>query len=85
MDQALSREQLNLQPLKVVERLTPFYSTIDEKGLDAGGVAALYYKAALQASNDRINRVRRGMIIGGLIRQFSDDEILRQLRQEGLA
>jgi hypothetical protein len=39
----------------------------------------IYYKAALQATNDRVNRVRRGEIIGGLLEGKSYEEILKTL------
>ena len=42
----------------------------------------IYYKAALQASNDRINRVRRGLIVEGLIRRLSEREIITTLKAQ---
>jgi hypothetical protein len=84
LDQALSREGLDLQPETVVERLTRFYSAIDNASLEGATLAAVYYKAALQASNDRINRVRRGVIVSGLLRQFPDEQILELLQHDGL-
>ena len=55
---------------RVAKALKEFYVTVDavrdEDGLDDER-AANYYKAALQATNDRVNRVRRGEIIAQVI------------------
>ena len=42
-------------------------------------MSALYYKAALQASNDRGNRLRRATIFSGVLRERTDAEILEDL------
>jgi hypothetical protein len=67
-----------------VECLEGFYSKIDSSSVDFTGLAAVYYKAALQASNDRINRVRRGAIIAGLLRTSPEPAILAEMQQENL-
>jgi len=85
LDSALNEENLKLDPLKVVADLQGFYESIDRGGIGEDSLPAIYYKAALQASNDRVNRVRRGMIIAGILRDQSADEIHQRLRQEGLA
>jgi hypothetical protein len=54
---ALVQEKEELQPSNVVQALTAFFSEIDA-GQSMGAFAGIYYKAALQASNDRVNRVR---------------------------
>lgn len=84
MDQALSVQALNLQPHEVVRTLEDFYGRIDSNALDFSGIPAIYYKAALQASNDRINRVRRGVIVAGLLRTQPEDEIMAELIREGM-
>ena len=84
IDQALSVENLDLQPHEVVQALEDFFGRIDSNALDLSGAPAVYYKAALQASNDRINRVRRGMIIAGILRLQSEATILTQLKDQGL-
>ncbi|QDL55030.1 DUF262 domain-containing protein [Rhodoferax aquaticus] len=62
-------EGLPLQPSVVVESLNAFFKTVDQGSLESGDlVAATYYKAAVQASNDRINRERRGQIIRDVLR-----------------
>jgi hypothetical protein len=81
---ALIQEGLRLQPSDVVANLNSFYSDIDAGSLNQGDIAGVYYKAALQASNDRLNRVRRGLIIGGIIRSVAREEIKSTLQQHGL-
>jgi hypothetical protein len=34
-----------------------------------------YYKAALQASNDKINIIRRGVIVGGVLEKIPKEDI----------
>ena len=67
-----------------MEKLEDFYKRIDSTSLGLVGVAAIYYKAALQATNDRLNRVRRGTIIGGILLKFTDDTIFAELKARGL-
>ena len=63
------REGFALQPGAVVESLNSFFKKVDQGGLESEDVvAATYYKAAVQASNDRINRERRGKIIRDILR-----------------
>ena len=85
LDFALNEESLKIDPMKVVADLQRFYESIDRGGIGENSLPGIYYKAALQASNDRVNRVRRGMIIAGILRDRSADEIHQRLRQEGLA
>ena len=84
LDQALSLKTQKLQPGDTVEKLEDFYKRIDSTSLGLAGVAAIYYKAALQATNDRLNRVRRGTIIGGILLKFTDDTIFAELKARGL-
>ena len=84
LDQILSRAAHSLQPSTVVNDLETFYGRIDTTSVSVSDVPAIYYKAALQASNDRINRVRRGVIVSGVLRQLSDQNILGELNKEGL-
>ena len=57
-----------LQPTAVLEALQEFYSEVDAQGSDSKNPAvSVYYKAAVQASNDKGNRVRRGEIIRHVI------------------
>lgn len=55
---ALCKEELDLQPSNVIEALQPFFEVVDRGDFEGNRLAATYYKAALQASNDRVNTVR---------------------------
>lgn len=85
LDQCLHIRGMNMQPSKVLETLTAFYNDVEGAALNQDSVSAIYYKAALQASNDKINRIRRGVVIGSLLLDLSKDEILVKLRTDGLA
>ena len=62
-------EGLALQPSVVVESLNAFFNLVDQGSLESANIVAnTYYKAAVQASNDRINRERRGQIIRDVLR-----------------
>lgn len=62
-------EGLALQPSVVVESLNAFFNSVDQGSLESADIVAnTYYKAAVQASNDRINRERRGQIIRDVLR-----------------
>lgn len=82
LDQSFTRERLALQPSKVLGRLDEFYAVVETAGLEGNAIAAVYYKAALQASNDRINRVRRGLIVEGLLRDYTEEQIAETLRRQ---
>lgn len=81
---ALALEKLSLQPSLVVERLERFYDEVDTKTFEPLHIAGLYYKAALQASNDRLNRIRRGIIVAGIIRDESNMTIVTELLRRDL-
>lgn len=81
---ALAQENLNLQPSEVVGRLQNFFDIVDRGDFEGNALAAAYHKAALQASNDRVNRVRRGAIVGGLIRGTEPELLKGQLIQLAL-
>lgn len=85
LDQCLHVQRLNLQPSKVLETLNEFYNLIDSSGVNQISVTSIYYKAALQASNDKINRIRRGAVVGGLLLELTYEEILEKLHAEGLS
>jgi Protein of unknown function DUF262 len=73
-----------LEPSNLLETLTNFYSGIDAVSVEVSGVAGIYYKAALQATNDRVNRLRRAYIIGGILRDYDDLQIMEAMRGAGL-
>jgi hypothetical protein len=84
MDHLLNVQTASLNPSTVVDAISKFYESIDTDSVDGGSIQGIYYKAALQASNDRINRVRRGAIIGGKIFGKTDAEIVNTLKFSNL-
>ena len=72
---AALQEKVPLQPSNVVNSLTDFYAEVDAGSLNQDQVAGIYYKAAIQANNDRLNRVRRGLIVGALLRDIPLSQI----------
>lgn len=84
LDRCLNQMELDLQPSEVVDTLQDFYSAVGGADVNASNVPSIYYKAALQASNDKLNRLRRGVIIGYILEGKSHDEIMEQLVQDGL-
>ncbi len=80
---ALINSNIKLSPTDVVNRVQKFYDSISND-LSDGSISGIYYKAALQASNDRLNRMRRGEIISGTIVGRSEGDIMEGLRVNGL-
>ena len=73
-------EGINLQPSVVLESLNSFFKDVDQFGLDSTNIAvSTYYKAAVQASNDRINRERRGQIVRAILRAVDPLEVVLAL------
>jgi len=64
---AMFKRQKQFSPLSVAEQLTTFYSQVDNMDFhgDPESDPSRYYKASLQATNDRSSRVTRGEIIRG--------------------
>jgi len=81
---ALVRDKIELIPDVVIGAMSEFYSAVDSGELGANTLAGVYYKAALQASNDRVNRVRRGIIIGGILTDVEEALIWVELADQGL-
>lgn len=83
---SLSEEQEEMpEPSELLERLNTFYDSIDTTNVDGGSVKGIYYKAAVQATNDKVNRLRRAQIIAGIIRGHEEAEIWKALELKGLA
>jgi len=69
---ALIRKRMELDPEEVRIRLIQFYDRIDSREevdvqSDVKELLDAYYSAAVQATNDRANRIRRGEIIQTVI------------------
>ena len=84
LDQILNFKNPDIQPGFVVEAIQTFLNGINTKMTESSAVHAIYYKSALQATNDRLNRVRRGIIIGGLLEGQNLGEIESDLVEQGL-
>lgn len=69
-------------PLDTVQRLEQFFTQVDDEGMESVNRAvSVYAKASLQASNDRINRVRRGVVFAAVMH---GNDPLQALAAEGL-
>jgi len=66
---ALYSKKMKLEAKSLATHLLAFYDTVDavRENETESETAAAYYKAALQATNDRGNRVRRGEIVADVI------------------
>ena len=66
---ALYKRQKSIAPDRVASAILELYERVDdpEQRGDSEADAARYYKAALQATNDRSSRVTRGEILRGLL------------------
>lgn len=73
------------QPSELLEALTTFYSAIETASVDAVDVHGIYYKAAIQATNDKVNRIRRAVIIASVLRNIDATETMEMLKKDGLA
>lgn len=84
LDIALHGEQIALDPADILKKLNAFYAQVDSEPGERSEVADVYYKSALQASNDRNNRLRRGIILAGVLRGIEAADILTELRDKAL-
>lgn len=72
--------ELALQPSDVLQAFNGFFREVDQFGLESQNIAvSTYYKAAVQASNDRINRERRGRIVRAILHKTDPVEAVREL------
>lgn len=67
----LVKERLDFRPEEVGAQLTEFYNRVDKAGAGADHAEEVngYYKAVIQATNDRSNRIKRGQIISQVMRE----------------
>ena len=85
LDLLFRSEEYTPQPSEVVELMATFYRQIEGATVDAADIPGIYYKAALQATNDKVNRLRRGCIISGILRRQDHKRIMHALHGAGLA
>lgn len=72
----LMRENKAPTPSETLDRLDKFFEAVDNEGLESvHAPVALYAKAAIQASNDRLNRVRRGQILNAILTGIDSNQI----------
>lgn len=57
--------------------LDRFYGSVDSADSDDDSKAGRYYKATLQASNDRQSRITRGEIVAGIIEEAANKSVKR--------
>lgn len=79
LDSLVNDLQAPLQPSEVVDRVETFFAEIDQSTVNASSLPGIYYKAAVQASNDRGNRMRRGVILSGIMLGADEAEIMTGL------
>lgn len=85
IDSLLNKQRLNLDPYTVVTAISSFYGFVNQApGAGTPVLPTIYYNAAVQASNDRVNRARRAIIIEGIITQQEEVQILNHLKNENL-
>jgi hypothetical protein len=83
-DRAINMQGYSLLPSETIDRLQRFFGQVDFSNIDTMELSSLYHRAALQASNDRVNRVRRGIIFEGIIYGRNHQKILTDLEGAGL-
>jgi hypothetical protein len=84
LDQQLNILNNPVQPIAVLENLETLYGAINAGQIESQSVEGIYYKAALQASNDKLNRVRRGLIVSSVIEGKRNQEIIALLSEQDL-
>lgn len=84
IDNALNVDRIKLEPSDVLNRLIELYDSVDRENGNRDDIGEIYYKSALQASNDRNNRIRRGIIVGGKIAGITTGEIIAELKEKSL-
>ncbi|WP_191555011.1 DUF262 domain-containing protein [Brevundimonas aurantiaca] len=84
IDYLLEAGATDIQPSVVLDRLGTFYAGIETAGVSGSTLSGIYYKATVQASNDRSNRVRRGLIISGILTGVPEEVILQEFQREGV-
>lgn len=84
LDNILNVKEVNLQPGDVLSSIDTFFKGINSQDGNLSYSQNVYYKAALQATNDRLNRIRRGIIMNGVLMNDSIEVIDDKIRNEGI-
>jgi hypothetical protein len=61
------------EPSPLRAKLDGFYAAVDDASSEEDSDAGRYYRASLQASNDRSSRVLRGELIAAIIREAANE------------
>ena len=71
IDRAYIKEGREWDPTVAGANLGAFFARVDAVGSGSSDVdeVTTYYKAAIQATNDRSNRIRRGQVIAKVLRE----------------
>ena len=78
LDYLLSIKHIRLDPCSVRDALNNLYAEVDRVAAgaqDVSGDATRYARAALQATNDRSNRVTRGLIVRTLLLKAAASDV----------
>lgn len=84
LDAAMHVEYASLEPANVLEALNNFYASVDGEPSIILDIAEIYYKPTLQASNDRNSRIRRGIIINGVLNNLDSSDVIANLKEKSL-
>ena len=77
LHRCIVEEKLKIDPSIVRSDLDAFYLSVDSASPEDDSDAGRYYKASLQASNDRASRITRGQIVSGILRDAANKTVNR--------
>lgn len=85
LHRAIFKRRIDLDHKVVASRLLIFYNLVDnpENRRDPEGYPARYYKAALQATNDRSSRITRGEIIQRILEGLTSADLEHAPQENG--
>lgn len=84
IEHSINTEGNRLSPYNVITTLSNFYDLVDNSADERPSVAEIYYKSALQASNDKNSRARRGIIASNTIHCIDEEKTLKELNDKSL-
>lgn len=81
IDRLINIQGLNLNPSEVVEGVERFYKKSIDEDYDISDINGIYYKASIQGTNDKLNRIRRGIIFEGVITGKDESDIMNDIKE----
>jgi hypothetical protein len=89
LDRLLATERVSLDPLGVLNRVEDFFRAVNENNALTSRekmrtIVSIYARTSQQATNDRLSRLRRGLIIRGILMGWSDQLIEDSLDRQGV-